>query len=731
MKKLLFILSLSFSSVLFAQERNGITYQALIVDPSGEFLPGADNNYSPLKNTSVCLQFHIIDSTNSYEYSEQHTVTTDNFGMVNLVIGTGSAIGGVGWENVSWSASAKSLKVDVDKTGSCSSFEELSNQPLTSVPFALYSPGSDTPGPQGDPGEEGMSAYEVWLDLGNTGTEQDFIDSLKGPEGDPGDPGTDGDSAYDVWIEAGNTGTEQEFLDSLKATDGNDGDSAYDIWIAAGNTGTEQEFLDSLKATDGNDGDSAYDIWIAAGNTGTEQEFLDSLKATDGNDGDSAYDIWIAAGNTGSEQDFIDSLVGPQGEPGTSGASTGGVSEFGCYNIQNVFQTDSNSQFNEIDSEPGYDLISHLQDDLYSKHIRVNFSFRMIDTDTRTLKLTALDQDDNEIICFYDVTVNKVFNDVSDFSTGEAYSYDFSRNGLYFIEEVRHYRSDYWDKSSFLVSIDVYSHSSEISKILFETQSTIGAGNTANFNKFQIFEFKCDNPTFSNNYIVQETTIDFNGQNWTLVQLGTQQWTKNNLDVASYTDGTTIPQFTGTNAEWAALTTGAWRYFNDDSNFAYLGKIYNSYAVNGIHDNDSNTPNKVLAPDGYRIPTQEDIKQLLSFLITNGFNSNGSFTGKLGYNQNHLAKSLATSDDLWNPGSGTSEFKVNVNLLKNNTSKLDFKPYYYQSGWREGFGARYWLFNNEGKKINYGIDYNEIGLRLLDVTNSNDEQGCFIRLIKE
>lgn len=263
MKKLLFILSLSFSSVLFAQERNGITYQALIVDPSGEFLPGADNNYSPLKNTSVCLQFHIIDSTNSYEYSEQHTVTTDNFGMVNLVIGTGSAIGGVGWENVSWSASAKSLKVDVDKTGSCSSFEELSNQPLTSVPFALYSPGSDTPGPQGDPGEEGMSAYEVWLDLGNTGTEQDFIDSLKGPEGGPGDPGADGDSAYDIWLSAGNTGTEQEFLDSLKGADGDpgdpgdpgaDGDSAYDLWIAEGNTGTLQQFLDSLKGVDGDPG---------------------------------------------------------------------------------------------------------------------------------------------------------------------------------------------------------------------------------------------------------------------------------------------------------------------------------------------------------------------------------------------------------------------------------------------------------------------------------------------
>jgi hypothetical protein len=27
-------------------------------------------------------------------------------------------------------------------------------------------------------GKQGKSAYETWLDLGNTGTEQDFLDSL-------------------------------------------------------------------------------------------------------------------------------------------------------------------------------------------------------------------------------------------------------------------------------------------------------------------------------------------------------------------------------------------------------------------------------------------------------------------------------------------------------------------------------------------------------------------------
>jgi hypothetical protein len=33
----------------------------------------------------------------------------------------------------------------------------------------------------------GLTAYEIWLALGNTGDEQDFIDSLKGDPGLPVD----------------------------------------------------------------------------------------------------------------------------------------------------------------------------------------------------------------------------------------------------------------------------------------------------------------------------------------------------------------------------------------------------------------------------------------------------------------------------------------------------------------------------------------------------------------
>jgi hypothetical protein len=40
----------------------------------------------------------------------------------------------------------------------------------------------------------GKSAYEVWLMVGNVGTEQDFINAMKGDKGDTGAKGDNGDT---------------------------------------------------------------------------------------------------------------------------------------------------------------------------------------------------------------------------------------------------------------------------------------------------------------------------------------------------------------------------------------------------------------------------------------------------------------------------------------------------------------------------------------------------------
>lgn len=93
-------------------------------------------------------------------------------------------------------------------------------------------------GPQGAAGPCGASAYEIWLRLGNEGTEADFIASLRGPQGQAGPTGSRGEpgargpagaqgvagkSAYQVWLDLGNQGTEQDFIDSLRGPAGEQG----------------------------------------------------------------------------------------------------------------------------------------------------------------------------------------------------------------------------------------------------------------------------------------------------------------------------------------------------------------------------------------------------------------------------------------------------------------------------------------------------------------------------
>jgi hypothetical protein len=90
------------------------------------------------------------------------------------------------------------------------------------------------------------------------------------------------------------------------------------------------------------------------------------------------------------------------------------------------------------------------------------------------------------------------------------------------------------------------------------------------------------------------------------VTIGTQIWSTSNLDVTSYRDGTPIPQVSDPSL-WGNLTTGAWCYYNNDpTTGTTYGKIYNWYAVAGIHDNDPNTPNKSLAPTGWHVPSDTE-----------------------------------------------------------------------------------------------------------------------------
>jgi hypothetical protein len=130
---LLFIVAIGYS------QSHGISYQAVLLNPKGEELPGQNNSYSPLLDKEVCLRFEIRNSTNQLEYQETISTKTDSFGMVNLIIGTGNKTGGtaVNLNAIQWNTIPKKLVVALDTEGKCNTFIEISNQDFTGVPFAF------------------------------------------------------------------------------------------------------------------------------------------------------------------------------------------------------------------------------------------------------------------------------------------------------------------------------------------------------------------------------------------------------------------------------------------------------------------------------------------------------------------------------------------------------------------------------------------------------------------
>ncbi|MFB8122104.1 glycerophosphodiester phosphodiesterase [Streptomyces bacillaris] len=85
---------------------------------------------------------------------------------------------------------------------------------------------------------------DLRVDLGDAPTGGSTIVYVPGPPGDDGQDGADGLSAYEVWLEAGNTGTEADYLASLVGPSG---------------AAEAQEYTDTAVAAEAARADAAYD----------------------------------------------------------------------------------------------------------------------------------------------------------------------------------------------------------------------------------------------------------------------------------------------------------------------------------------------------------------------------------------------------------------------------------------------------------------------------------------
>jgi hypothetical protein len=130
MKKFLLLLLVVFAFVpVKAQSPNKISYQAVI--------RGASNNL--IFNSMVTMRFSILQGseTGNILYVETQKPTTNNNGLVSVVIGNGVPVSGI-LSDIDWSKGPFFLKTETNPLGG-SSYTVTGTTQLLSVPYALYS----------------------------------------------------------------------------------------------------------------------------------------------------------------------------------------------------------------------------------------------------------------------------------------------------------------------------------------------------------------------------------------------------------------------------------------------------------------------------------------------------------------------------------------------------------------------------------------------------------------
>jgi len=236
------------------------------------------------------------------------------------------------------------------------------------------------------------------------------------------------------------------------------------------------------------------------------------------------------------------------------------------------------------------------------------------------------------------------------------------------------------------------------------------------FLSFSIFLNSCSSDENSN-------------ENSNLVNIGMQTWQTKNLNVDTYRDGPPIPQVTDA-TQWNNLTTGAWCYYNNDPALGQIyGKLYNWYAVAGIHNAASlNDPSlrKQLAPQGWHIPTDAEWSVLVNTLDPNAdiFNVAGGKMKSIGTIQNGNGLWESPNTDATNesgfygfPG-GYRYSGVAQNSNPNNFYSIGFNGSWWTSS-QTNSGNNAWIYGLGSSRAN------------LQKNGMNVKEGRSVRCIKD
>jgi uncharacterized protein (TIGR02145 family) len=172
-----------------------------------------------------------------------------------------------------------------------------------------------------------------------------------------------------------------------------------------------------------------------------------------------------------------------------------------------------------------------------------------------------------------------------------------------------------------------------------------------------------------------ENVKDIDGNSYKTVKIGDQIWMAENLKVTQYRNGDPIPNLID-DTDWRKTKQGAYcNYDNDESNVETYGRLYNWFSVDD---------RRGLAPDGWHVPTENEIKHLEMYLgVSESEVNDYEFRGT------NEGSKLAGKANLWNDGDlqnnaefGTSGFNLHPGGCRDeddNYRDMGFNGYFWSS----------------------------------------------------
>jgi uncharacterized protein (TIGR02145 family) len=181
------------------------------------------------------------------------------------------------------------------------------------------------------------------------------------------------------------------------------------------------------------------------------------------------------------------------------------------------------------------------------------------------------------------------------------------------------------------------------------------------------------------------TITDIDNNSYNTVEIGTQCWTKENLKVTKYSDGTLIPldatetsSSDGTSLTWQNWDVGRYTIYANEAisgtNATNYGFLYNWYAAKGVVTTGSTTY-KNLCPAGWHVPTDSEWSTLIQRI------DNSALATTTGNQSTTAGALMKENSNLW---TGSAP--------RNNASGFTGRP----SGYRDNFGSfedvRFYVF---------------------------------------